>query len=249
MIQLDGRERVGAVEGYRGKKHVFQLKTATRTHMIMADTDSGRDGWVAVLNTAVSRLARPVAAASASPPMPAAGVQDFELLKMVGKGSFGKVMQVRHRGTGAVYAMKVLSKQHILEHNEIDHIMSELHVMQRIRHPFLVNLHWSFQTEDKLYFVLDFINGGELFHHLQRERTFSLDRVRFYGAEICLALECLHNAGIAYRDLKVCRLRVKAGRVALFFLLLLTFLQQPLSLSLFTARKHHHRKRRPSRHD
>jgi len=74
--------------------------------------------------------------------------------------------------------------------------------LQQIHHPFLVNLNYSFQTEDKLYFILDFVNGGELFYHLQREKKFSEERARYYGAQILLALECLHENGVVYRDLK-----------------------------------------------
>jgi len=98
--------------------------------------------------------------------------------------------------------MKVLDKKHILDHNEVEHTIAEKNILQRLRHPFLVNLNWSFQTEDKLYFILDFVNGGELFFHLQREKKFPESRVRFYAAEILLALEHLHENGIIYRDLK-----------------------------------------------
>jgi len=139
---------------------------------------------------------------------------------VVGKGSFGKVMQVKMKKNGKIFAMKMLSKQHIVENNEIEHTMSERTILEKIHHPFLVNLNYSFQTEDKLFFILDFVNGGELFYHLQREKRFTQDRVRlifiifiiysshqlllfrFYASEILLALEALHNAGVIYRDLK-----------------------------------------------
>jgi len=129
-------------------------------------------------------------------------VEDFDLLILVGKGSFGKVMQVRKKDTGKIYAMKVLDKKHILAHNEVEHTLAEKHILQQIHHPFLVNLNFSFQTEDKLYFILDYVNGGELFFHLQKEKKFSEERVIFYAAEILLALEHLHSNGIIYRDLK-----------------------------------------------
>jgi len=111
-------------------------------------------------------------------------------------------MQVRRKDNGKIYAMKVLDKKHILEHNEVEHTLAEKNILQRINHPFLVNLNYSFQTEDKLYFILDYVNGGELFFHLQKEKKFTEDRVRFYSAEILLALEHLHCNGIIYRDLK-----------------------------------------------
>jgi serine/threonine protein kinase len=72
----------------------------------------------------------------------------------------------------------------------------------RLSHPFLVQLHYSFQSPDKLYFIMDYVNGGELFFHLQKDRKFSIDRVRFYGAEIAAGIEHLHSQGVIYRDLK-----------------------------------------------
>ena len=98
--------------------------------------------------------------------------------------------------------MKILDKKNIMERNEADHAKTEKNVLQKLVHPFLVNLHYSFQTPDKLYFVMDYVNGGELFFHLQKSRTFDEERTRFYCAEICCGLEYLHNSGVLYRDLK-----------------------------------------------
>jgi len=98
--------------------------------------------------------------------------------------------------------MKVLNKKNILENNELEHTKTEKEILQKLIHPFLVNLNYSFQTPDKLYFIMDYINGGELFYHLQKEHKFTPDRVRFYCAEIVLGLEYLHNSGVIYRDLK-----------------------------------------------
>ena len=75
-------------------------------------------------------------------------------------------------------------------------------ILERINHPFIVKLHYAFQTPERLYFVIDFLNGGELFFHLRKETKFQESRARFYAAEIILALECLHGNGIIYRDLK-----------------------------------------------
>ena len=193
-IDLDTCSHIMAVD-YKKKENVFQVQTPSRMWHMIAETAAERDAWVAALNKTVESK-HPAA------PEPKVTAADFELLKLVGKGSFGKVMQVRYKKTGEIFAMKVLSKAHILEHNEVEHTLAELHILQRLHHPFLVNLHYSFQTDEQLYFVLDFVNGGELFFHLQREKRFSVERARFYGAEICLALEHLHNAGVVYRDLK-----------------------------------------------
>ncbi|KAI6185033.1 Serine/threonine-protein kinase sgk-1 [Aphelenchoides bicaudatus] len=127
----------------------------------------------------------------------------FDFLKTIGKGSFGRVYLVRYKTDGKIYAMKILGKAKILKRNEIKHVMAERNVLKsNINHPFLVSLHYSFQTKEKLYFVLDFLNGGELFHHLQKERSFTETRARFYAAEIASAIGYLHSCGIIYRDLK-----------------------------------------------
>lgn len=80
--------------------------------------------------------------------------------------------------------------------------IAEREILERINHPFIVKLHFAFQTPRKLYFVMDFLNGGELFYHLRREVRFSEERTCFYAAEILLALECLHKNHVIYRDLK-----------------------------------------------
>eukprot|EP00002_Diphylleia_rotans_P017592 TRINITY_DN3411_c0_g1_i1.p1 TRINITY_DN3411_c0_g1~~TRINITY_DN3411_c0_g1_i1.p1 ORF type:complete len:455 (-),score=112.68 TRINITY_DN3411_c0_g1_i1:244-1608(-) len=130
------------------------------------------------------------------------GVNDFEVLRVLGRGGFGKVVQVRKKDTGRIYAMKAIKKQDVIARNEVDHTMAEKTVLASINHPFIVNLRYAFQTADKLYLVLDFVNGGELFYHLQRDKRFSEPRAKFYGAEITLALDYLHKHNIVYRDLK-----------------------------------------------
>ncbi|KAG7457787.1 hypothetical protein MATL_G00230990 [Megalops atlanticus] len=127
----------------------------------------------------------------------------FDYLKIIGKGSFGKVLLSRHKETSKYYAIKVLQKKVVLKKKEQRHIMAERSVLlKNLKHPFLVGMHFSFQTPDKLYFVLDYVNGGELFYHLQRERVFLEPRARFYAAEIASALGYLHSLHIVYRDLK-----------------------------------------------
>uniref|UniRef100_A0A8C2QWT9 Serine/threonine-protein kinase Sgk3 n=1 Tax=Capra hircus TaxID=9925 RepID=A0A8C2QWT9_CAPHI len=128
---------------------------------------------------------------------------DFDFLKVIGKGSFGKVLLAKRKLDGKFYAVKVLQKKIVLNRKEQKHIMAERNVLlKNVKHPFLVGLHYSFQTTEKLYFVLDFVNGGELFFHLQRERSFPEHRARFYAAEIASALGYLHSIKIVYRDLK-----------------------------------------------
>lgn len=126
---------------------------------------------------------------------------DFELLRVIGKGTFGKVLQVRKKDTGNIYAMKVLSKQTVLLKKQVKNTKTERKVLELIDHPFIVSLKFAFQTQDKLYMVLDYFTGGELFFHLNKGR-FKEDRAQFFAAELVLSLECLHAHGIIYRDLK-----------------------------------------------
>uniref|UniRef100_A0A672SVE3 Serum/glucocorticoid regulated kinase family member 3 n=1 Tax=Sinocyclocheilus grahami TaxID=75366 RepID=A0A672SVE3_SINGR len=117
--------------------------------------------------------------------------------------SHTKVLLAKRKRNGKCYAIKVLQKKVILNRREQKHIMAERNVLlKNVKHPFLVGLHYSFQTTDKLYFVLDFVNGGELFFHLQKERTFPEPRAKFYIAEMASALGYLHSLTIVYRDLK-----------------------------------------------
>lgn len=129
-------------------------------------------------------------------------IEDFDLLKVIGKGSFGKVMQVMKKDTKQIYALKTLRKHHIVSRMEVTHTMAERTVLARINNPFVVPLKFSFQSPEKLYLVLSFINGGELFYHLQKSGKFSMDRSRFYIAELLSALESLHELNVIYRDLK-----------------------------------------------
>jgi serine/threonine protein kinase len=126
--------------------------------------------------------------------------KDFEIMKLIGKGTFGKVFQVRKRDTKRIYAMKMLSKKDIVAKKEIAHTIGERKILQRsLECPFLVGLKFSFQTEEYLFFITDYKSGGELFWHLQKEGRFSETRARFYVAELVLALEHLHKYDIVYR--------------------------------------------------
>ena len=130
--------------------------------------------------------------------------KDFELLKVIGMGAFGKVLQVRSRAeTGQILAMKVISKRLLKRKTSyVENIQAERDIMKKIRHPFVVDMHASFQTKEKLFIVMDFLAGGELFLRLGREGIFREHTAAFYLAEITLALEHLHNRGVLHRDLK-----------------------------------------------
>ncbi|ELP92263.1 protein kinase, putative [Entamoeba invadens IP1] len=127
---------------------------------------------------------------------------DFDLVRVIGRGSFGKVMLVQKKDDKKYYAMKILRKDVVKERKQVDHTKAEKTVLMQISHPFIVKLYYAFQTADKLYMILEFVNGGELFHHLKEENSFSEERSKFYAAEIALVLIHLHSLDIIYRDLK-----------------------------------------------
>ncbi|XP_033000052.1 ribosomal protein S6 kinase alpha-2 isoform X1 [Lacerta agilis] len=128
----------------------------------------------------------------------------FELLKVLGQGSYGKVFLVRKvKGSdaGQLYAMKVLRKATLKVRDRVRSKM-ERDILAEVNHPFIVKLHYAFQTEGKLYLILDFLRGGDLFTRLSKEVMFTEEDVKFYLAELALALDHLHGLGIIYRDLK-----------------------------------------------
>ncbi|CAM9846578.1 unnamed protein product [Lampetra planeri] len=152
---------------------------------------------------ATCRPRAPPARSTPSPPAPL-GLQDFELLRVIGRGSYAKVLLVRLRTTESVYAMKVVKKDIVNDEEDIDWVQTEKHVFEQAsNHPFLVGLHCCFQTESRLFFVIDYVNGGDLMFHMQRQRKLPEEHARFYAAEISLALHFLHEHGVVYRDLKL----------------------------------------------
>jgi serine/threonine protein kinase len=127
---------------------------------------------------------------------------DFEEIKLIGKGSYGKVLLVRKRSNEKLYAMKILEKGLIKLNRQEDHTKTERAILEKIDHPFIVKLYYAFQTSQRLYLITEFMQGGDYFYHLRRERRFSEEKTRFYMAEIVLALEYLHKNKYIYRDLK-----------------------------------------------
>ncbi|XP_027332212.1 serine/threonine-protein kinase AtPK2/AtPK19-like isoform X3 [Abrus precatorius] len=130
------------------------------------------------------------------------GVEDFDVLKVVGQGAFGKVYQVRKAGTSEIYAMKVMCKDKIMQRNQAEYVKSERDLLTKVDHSFIVRLRYSFQTKYRLYLVLDFVNGGHLFFQLYRQGLFREELARFYVAEIICAVSYLHANDIMHRDLK-----------------------------------------------
>jgi len=135
----------------------------------------------------------------------APSIQDFTLLRVIGKGSFGKVFLVRPTSaisSAEVYAMKVLSKAEVVRRHQVEHTKTERRILAEVSHPFILSLRFAFQTSSKLYLLTDYCPGGELFFHLKKTKCFVEGTMRFYAAQISMALMYLHQHGIIYRDLK-----------------------------------------------
>jgi serine/threonine protein kinase len=145
----------------------------------------------------------PSASVSSAATLPAnVSVSDFVLLETLGTGTFGKVRLCRHRATGRFYCMKILSKEKIVRMKQQEHVQNEKWVLSQVSHPFIVRLYRTFQDDSYLYFLMEYISGGELFTCIRRSSRLSNPVAKFYAAEIALAISYLHSMNIVHRDLK-----------------------------------------------
>ncbi|KAK8791031.1 hypothetical protein WA158_005662 [Blastocystis sp. Blastoise] len=130
-------------------------------------------------------------------------IRDFQLLKPISRGAYGKVFLARKITTGDLYAIKTMNKRELIRKNQTAHIQAEQRIMSQANNPFVVKLYYSFQSRNHLYLVMEFINGGDLFSMLQNLQVLPEEMVIQYGAEIVLALEYLHDTlHVVHRDLK-----------------------------------------------
>lgn len=202
----DAEELIGACEVFPRLFHRSTTKRWYTLHLLKEESEEPLVRGQIQIQMSYERI-----------PLKKLSARDFEFLKLIGRGTFGRVFQVRKKDTQRIYAMKVLSKREIALKKEVTHTMGERKILEKSQDcPFLVGLKFSFQSETELFFVTDYKSGGELFWHLQREGRFTESRAKFYTAELILALEHLHKYGIVYRDLKPENILLDAtGHVAL----------------------------------
>lgn len=129
-------------------------------------------------------------------------LNDFQILRTLGTGSFGRVHLVRSNHNGRFYALKVLKKRTIVKLKQVEHTNDERRMLSVVSHPFLIRMWGTFQDSEQVFMVMDYIEGGELFSLLRKSQRFPNPVAKFYAAEVCLALEYLHSNEIIYRDLK-----------------------------------------------
>lgn len=185
----------------------FLVKNGVETEKITLFKDSIEQGirsYAAVSTSSVSTVASNINVVKddETSMKVVIGPQHFDLLKLIGEGAFGKVILVKNCLDSKLYAMKVISKKLLKKKNHISYMKSERDILTKVDHPFIVSLWFAFQSEKKIFLVMDFLAGGELFFHLKRRGLIMEHEVRFYLGEMILAIEFLHNKGVIHRDLK-----------------------------------------------
>lgn len=130
------------------------------------------------------------------------GKNTFELKFVAGKGGFGKVWKVKEKKTSNIFAMKEMLKTKIIVKKSVESVMNENALLQRLSHPFLVNMTYAFQDRENLYLIMDYINGGDLRYHIGTRRRFTENESKFFIACILTGLQYLHMNGIMHRDIK-----------------------------------------------
>lgn len=129
-------------------------------------------------------------------------LSDFQILRTLGTGSFGRVHLIRSNHNGRFYALKALKKHTVVKLKQVEHTNDERRMLSIVSHPFLIRMWGTFQDSQHVFMVMDYIEGGELFSLLRKSQRFPNPVAKFYAAEVCLALEYLHSKDIIYRDLK-----------------------------------------------
>lgn len=130
-------------------------------------------------------------------------IADFDQLKILGQGAFGKVVLAQKKDNRKIYAIKILKKREILSTDQLEHTLAEKLILSHVNHPFLVGLEYAFQTVERVYFVMEFMKGGEMFQHMRKVKKFTEKQAKFFAACVTLGLGHLHTKNYIYRDLKL----------------------------------------------
>ena len=130
------------------------------------------------------------------------GLSSFIIMEKIGEGAFGQVFKSKLEKTNKTYAMKSISKKHLVKTKQIKYALSECKILKQMDHQFIIKMHYAFQTVNYIHFILDLCEGGDLSMHIQRKEIFDEDEAKFYIAELILAVEHLHSKNIIYRDMK-----------------------------------------------
>ena len=196
------------------RQPAIKIVTPKRTFLIQANAEADRQSWIEAFrnaknsNSSSNALSAPTQPASVKPQTSDSNqqtpisVDDFEYIRVLGRGTFGKVQLVKFKRDGQIYTMKSMKKEVLQEHEHVEQSIVERDIYIKTRHPFLVSAHYSFQTADSIFLILDYVPGGELFERLKQENKFEESRAKLYAAEIMLALGHLHSLKLIFRDLK-----------------------------------------------
>lgn len=179
-------------------------KPKLRTYYFQAKDENDRDSWIEAFKDVMNQNDSSQISLSCKQNVSSGliTVDDFEFIRVLGRGSYGKVQLVKYKRDNQLYAMKYMKKKYIFASGQIDQTFAERDILVNIRHPFLVSANFSFQNEDKIFLVLEYVNGGDLKNHLQESTRLTEPEARFYAAQIAMGLGALHSQGYTYRDLK-----------------------------------------------
>ena len=167
----------------------FQVKTGQDTVFFQTDTLDTLLLWVQAIRTITFRSKD-------------ISIDDFNIISVIGRGFYGKVMLVENKYTKEICALKTIHKARLIKENKVQTVLRERNILVKVHHPFIVQIKFAFQNDKKLYIGLEYVPGGELFHLMQIVPQLSARAIRLYVAEVALALDYIHSLGVIYRDLK-----------------------------------------------
>ena len=201
--------------------YVFIVSIPKRTYYIATETAQERDSWVTTLNQVISGKPanspeQPTRSNTSTPsPAPAAktdtnpfsshphlSFNDFDVISVIGQGTFGKMRLVRLKGNPTLFALKSMRTRDLVENGTLDFIQNECQALTRIKSDFITKAYVTFTDDKHIYIVMDFLPGGELFKRIETEGPFDVERIRLYSAQIALGINDLHEKKIIHRDLK-----------------------------------------------